>query len=91
MLEATADFEAADEIGLTALDLAMIEGNAECVALLEAPMLAAWESASESTPAMEGYLRGLAKEGDVAKVAALLERCKMVNIESADKVCWWSG
>ena len=41
---------------------------------------------TESTPAMESYLRGLAKEGDAAKVEALLKRCKMVNIESADKV-----
>ena len=91
LLEATADLEAADESGLTALDLAMSEGNAECVALLERPMLAVWESATESSLAMERYLRWVAKEGDAAKVAALLERCKAVNVEAADKVCWWSG
>ena len=49
-------------------------------------MLTAWETATKSTPAMESYLRRVVKEGDVAKVAALLERCKAINVEAVDKV-----
>ena len=86
MLEATADFEAADESGLTALDLAISEGNAKCAALLEEAMLPAWDQATESIPAMESYVRAIAKKGDATKLAVLLERCKAINIEAADKV-----
>ena len=49
-------------------------------------MLTAWEAATESTPAMESYLRGIAEEGDEAKVSALLERNKAINVEAANKV-----
>ena len=75
-----------DQEGNTALDLAKKQGNAKCAALLEETMLTAWETATKSTPAMESYLRGIAEEGDEAKVVALLKR-KVVNVEAADKVC----
>ena len=86
LLKAQANLEMVDKDGCTALDLAKKQGNAKCAALLESAMLTAWETATESTPVMESYLRGVATEGDVAKVAALLERCKAINVETADKV-----
>ena len=49
-------------------------------------MLVTWEAATESTSAMESYLRRAAKEGAVQKVASLLER-SVVNLLSVDKVC----
>ena len=48
-------------------------------------MLVAWEAATESSPAMESYLRWAAKEGAVQKVASLLERT-VVNLLSVDEV-----
>ena len=61
------------------------EGKVECAALLESAMLVAWEAATESSPAMESYLRRAAKEGATQKVASLLER-SVVNLLSVDKV-----
>ena len=89
MVEGTADLEATDASGATALDLALREvgsSHAECAALLEAAMVAAWKGVTESRTAMESYLRSLACQGDApTKVAALLER-KVVNVEAEDKV-----
>ena len=86
LIKAEANVEMVDKEGCTALDLAKKQDDAECAALLEETMLTAWETATKSTPAMESYLRGVAKEGDVAKVAALLELCKAINVEAVDKV-----
>ena len=60
------------------------------MALLESAMLVTWEAATESTSAMESYLRRAAKEGAVQKVASLIER-NVVNLLSVDKVRGWVG
>ena len=88
MLEAEVDLEVLDETGMSALDLAMDAGHTECAAVLESAMLVTWEAATESTSAMESYLRRAAKEGAVQKVASLLERT-VVNVLSVDKVRGW--
>ena len=47
------------------------EGKVECAAVLESAMLVAWEAATESSKAMESYLRRAAKEGAVQKLSLI--------------------